>query len=388
MTCFLDILSVRARRIAQPLAAVAVVLSLSACHNRGEEEPTSPVVPNQHGSTTEYQSVVEMGSYIVQPSDLLAAAGKGPQRVHLGKDNTTIPGGVTDILWSEGDEVICWSSSEKLFAPYILTSGAGTTNARFQGKAVDEGDNVQGQLAVKIDCAIYPASAVAPFLSNGYNLGSEFTFPGNLVTNTFFVCPGEQTYHAPIDGNPTFDPALNIMTGRGNGKGTTFFQSVGGILLLRIKGSSLLNSLYKMKLTSKKEEKLWGTFSAAIGPTGGATVSVATDINGKSLPSGYEGSKSLILDCSAAFGGENMLPKDAFTNFYFVVPYGVFQEGFTITMDTDGDGLFDDGTITTSKDNTIHQSQMKVMPALELTENVTLTWDLDDLYNQGTITEF
>lgn len=358
-------------------------MQFSACRGNHNNEPDPK--PEEFGSqSSAYETLVEIGANIQQSSE----AKNGPHRVHLGAHNVD---GRTDILWSEGDMVACWNAEEKLWSPYTLIGGANTTSARFQGKAVNAADDEAGvgKPAMNISHAIYPLEAT---VRTGEGDKEQLISPGLNVHSIYFTMPSTQVYQAPVDSNPTFMGKYDVMTGSRNesDKNHVMFTSTGGVLLLRIKGSELLNRVYKMKLTSNRDEKLWGTFSAAIGSYGAATVEVANDINGASL-SDYgcvAGTNSLILDCSEAFGSNNTLPTDAFTYFYFVVPYGVFSEGFEISLDTNGDDVFGDATIVTRKDNTIRQADIKMMPALELTENVTLTWDLDDLYNQGTVTEF
>ena len=374
-------------------SAVLFGILLTACKGKEElptppENPANPTTPTTPETSDEdvsaYDAIVEMTADVVLGNEYA----KGPARVQLGPDNTSDHSKVTEIRWSMGDEVACWNAEEKRWAPYMLTDGANTTTARFQGKAVHKDDNVQGQEALNISHAIFPLSATVRQLITHDGQDSLLISPGHMVHSIYFTMPGEQVYQAPIEGNPTFGTQYNVMTGTRSPSNPShiLFRSTGGVLLLRIKGSSFLSTLYGLKLTSNREEKLWGTFTAAIGTGGESTVEVATDINGAEVP--LTGTKELILDCSAAFGGSNSLPTDKFTNFYFVVPYGVFSSGFTITMDTNGDHVYDNGTITTTKNNTIIQSDIKVMPALELTENINLTWDLDDMYSQGTVTEF
>lgn len=388
------------------MSAALFGILLTAC--KGKEElptppenpanPTTPTTPTTPETTDEdvsaYDAIVEMTADVVLGNEYA----KGPARVHLGPDNTSDHSKVTEIRWSLGDEVACWNAEEKRWAPYVLTDGANTTTARFQGKAVHKDDNVQGQEALNISHSIFPLSATVRQLTTHDGQDSLLISPGHMVHSIYFTMPGVQTYHEPRpngDGgyDPTFGTQYNVMTGTRSpsNPGHILFRSTGGVLLLRIKGSSFLNSLYGLKLTSRNlDEKLWGTFTAAIGTGGESTVEVAMDINGTPLDDLKlpEGNNTLILDCHADYGAEDKLPKDKFTNFYFVLPYGVLSSGFTITMDTDGDGDYDDGTITTTKNNTIIQSDIKVMPALELTENINLTWDLDDMYSQGTVTEF
>lgn len=382
-------------------SAVLFGILLTACKGKEElptlpENPANPTTPTTPETSDEdvsaYDAIVEMTADVVLGNEYA----KGPARVQLGPDNTSDHSTVTEIRWSMGDEVACWNAEEKRWAPYMLTDGANTTTARFQGKAVHKDDNVQGQEALNISHAIFPLSATVRQLTTHDGQDSLLISPGHMVHSIYFTMPGEQKYQTPINGNPTFGTQYNVMTGTRSPSNPShiLFRSTGGVLLLRIKGSSFLSSLYSLKLTSNREEKLWGTFTAAIGTGGESTVEVATDINGTPLTSLSlpEGSNTLILDCSND-DAPMTLDKENFTNFYFVVPYGVFSSGFTITMDTDGKKTtgadrFDNGTITTTKNNTIIQSDIKVMPALELTENINLTWDLDDMYSQGTVTEF
>lgn len=375
------------------LSVAVFGMLLTACHGQNTNEPDPK--EEQGPQSSDYEAVVEIGANILQ-SD---GAAKGPHRVHLDKDMTTVAGGITKILWTAGDEVACWNAEEKKWAPYRLIDGANTTSARFQGKAVHKDDEIGGggvgKPALNINHAIFPLSAT---VTTGEGKDMQLISPGHEINSIYFKMEGTQEYQAPMENakgeeNPTFGTQYNVMTGTRDdaAKNNILFTSTGGVLLLRIKGSSFMPSIYALKLVSNKEEKLWGTFTAAIGPNGRSTVDVATNINGTPLATmGLpEGSNTLILDCSVSKDPKKpmTLSTEAFTNFYFVVPYGVFANGFTVYIDSDGDG-YDDGTITTRKDNTIIQSDIKVMPALELTENVTLTWDLDDLYNQGTIEEF
>lgn len=364
----------------------------SACrgnHNGPEEKP---VVENNQ---SQYETIVEFGADIVVDEP----AAKGPHRVHLGENHISSTSDRTDLLWTADDEVACWNAEERKWAPYRLVSGANTTAARFQGKAVHENDDKNFEPAMNISHAIFPKDAtVRETVSDGKGGTTEnLISPGDMMHSIYFTMPDEQKYQAPMPDkkgimNPTFGSQYNVMTGTRSDadKNHLNFTSTGGVLLLRIKGSSFLPRVYKMKLTSNKDEHLWGTFTAAIGAYGASTVEEASDINGELL-SKYgcqAGNNSLILDCSAYFGANQLLPTDDFANFYFVVPANVFSEGFTIELDTDGDGAFNNATIVTRKDNTMRQGNIRVMPALEMSENVTLTWDLDDLYNQGTVTEF
>lgn len=389
-------LSIHTRALARQasvLFTVAMIgLFFSCCTgNGGQINPD--IEPDDDDDPTEYQATVEMSADIVMGNEYA----KSPMRIHLGEDNTSDHSKVTQILWTAGDEVACWNADEKRWAPYVLTSGANTTTARFQGKAVHKDDNVQGQAALNITHSIFPLSATVRQLSTHDGKDSILVSPGDYVHSIYFMMPGTQHYQSPIEGNPTFGTQYNVMTGTRSplDRSHVLFRSTGGVLLLRIKGSTLMSQIYRFKIISNLNEKLWGTFTAAIGEGGESTVDVATDINGTPLSGAEcpEGDNTLILDCSQN-GGALALSTTAFTNFYFVVPYGVFSEGFTILIDKDGigsdpeTGAFNDGKITTTKNNTIIQSDIKVMPALELTENVTLTWDLDDLYSQGTVEEF
>jgi len=350
------------------LALAILSVSLCAC----KPDPDEPNGEN----LTPYESEVVMGAHILQGNE----GQNGPRRVHLGQDNTADHSLVTDILWSADDEIACWCATKNaergdyVWAPYHLISGADTKDATFRGNAVHSDDDQVGKKAMRIDYAIYPMSCTDI-------ADNVLSFPGNYPSNVYFTMPATQMYQAPLadaDGNlcPTFKPEYNVMVGRGDGSGTTRFQSTCGILLLRIKGSTFLPRLDKLKLVSRTDEKLWGKFSAAIDEDASSTITYVS-----------AGGNELILDCSNVFGEHQNLPDDKFTNFYFLVPPHVFQSGFTIYMETDGDSDFAEGQITTTKNNEIHQSDIKVMPALELSENVTLTWSLDDLYNQGTVTE-
>lgn len=359
------------------IVTLSALMVLSAC-KKGDE-------PSVHhgGSESPYTSLVSIDSRIEQ-----GVAKAGARKVHLGEDNTSNHSLWTDILWSSGDEVACWSAyrdatqRDFLWAPYQLLSGENTTSATFRGKAVHAGDDRPekvGYWAEHIDYALFPLSAA---VRSGEG-GKILEFPGDLPTSVYFTMPSEQFYEAPIDGNPTFGTSYNVMTGKvytvSAEQKVLRFTSTGGVLMLRIKGSSFIRYVRSLTLTSGTDsDKLWGKFSAAIGDLGRSTVEHVES-----------GSNVLTLYAAANRTDFLELPTDAYTNFYFVLPYGTLKQGFTITMEVKGatGDTPSTATITTSRDNTIIQSDIKVMPALELTENVSLTWSLDDLYEQGTVTE-
>lgn len=361
------------------IVTLSALMVLSAC-KKGDE-------PSVHhgGSESPYTSLVSIDSRIEQ-----GVAKAGARKVHLGEDNTSNHSLWTDILWSSGDEVACWSAyrdakqRDFLWAPYQLLSGENTTSATFRGKAVhvdDDRPEKVGYWAEHIDYALFPLSAA---VRSGE--GKILEFPGDLPTSIYFTMPSVQFYEAPINNNPTFGKSYNVMTGKvytvSAEQKVLRFTSTGGVLMLRIKGSSFIRYVQSLTLTSANgNDKLWGKFSAAIGDLGRSTVEYVSgaETNGNVL----------TLYCNQDRESFLPLPTDAYTNFYFVLPYGTLKQGFTITMEVKGatGDAVSTATITTSRDNTIIQSDIKVMPALELTENVSLTWSLDDLYEQGTVTE-
>lgn len=342
------------------LAVLSIVLS--ACHDNSGDEPTQP----------EYTNEVTFSAGINR-SSLLGVS----HRVHLGEDRTGSAGGGTAVLWSTDDNILCWSSTA--YANYRLIRGADTQDGTFQGKAVTAADNSLPQFSepTGTELAIYPASAA-------YLEGSKLMHPGNLYTSIYFTMPNSQEYEAPINGQPTYKGEYGIMTGRwvtSKGAGNYMsFQNACGALLLKIKGSAVINNIKKLKLHTTSDN-LYGKFSAAIAAYGIPTI---TYVNG--------GSNELILDCTNGGTGVSLgagTAGDPYKEvyFYFVLPPGVLKSGFTVLIETGNDDGFDNGTITTSRDNSIERGLITIMPTLELTENVNLSWSLDDLYKQGTVTE-
>lgn len=287
----------------------------------------------------------------------------GPNRVHLGPDMTGV-GGTTPLYWSEGDQINVWhvnpaNGQEDVYSTFSLVEGAGTPNGRFRGKAVIEGQ-VDLTDAEGVDYGIYPASAMVAAETDGDY--AVFTFPAT------------QTHMEPVDGNATIDPAASIMVAKYlTAEQRLQFAHTAGILMLKLKGTQTITAM-----TLQATDQLYGTFGTYIKNDATPCKNNGYTVEGINYLSG--GGTSLPLTIATPV----TLNETTAQTFMFTLPTGVLSNGFTVNL-TFSDGS---GTITTSRANTIERGLIKAMPELDLIANTTMTWVIDDLFDQGAVTEW
>lgn len=123
------------------------------------------------------------------------------------------------------------------------------------------------------------------------------------------------------------------------------FRSILGVLQLSLKGSQHVLSI---SVSDNAGASLWGD----------ASVDLAQFYSDDCSAKVSGGGPALNLDC----GKGVTLKSDQATDFYLVVPAGVFSKGFKVEITT-SEGVF---VRTTSKDNTIVRGDIKEMPAFTL----------------------
>lgn len=222
------------------------------------------------------------------------------------------------VKWSAGDAIEVFHSGDKSYR-YDLTSGDGTTSAKFTSSEATSGTP---------QYAIYPYSAGA-------------TISGSTIT---FSLPATQTYAANSFGN-----GANVAVAKIIGSNMEF-KNVCGVLRLSLKGHMKVS---RIELKGNNDEWLCGTFTAD------------ADSSVPEAQFSADGGNTLTLDCTSFSGGSVQLSKTA-TDFYFVVPVGAFggdtKGGFTATVyDVAGDS-YNLELATKSKDNVINRSRVRVMP--------------------------
>jgi len=215
---------------------------------------------------------------------------------------------------------------------FTLTSGAGEHTASFTG-TLSAGANIE-QLY-----ALYPYSESASF--DGENI--------------HFSLPQEQVYSFN-----SFAPNINPSIGVYDEDGIEF-KNLCGILRLALLGNESVRSI---EITDNAESPLWGNVSLPVSTVGS---SVSAIVDGSIISSG---TSSLTLSCPSSV----QLSTETPTYFYFVVPVGSFAYGFTAVVNTD----YGTQTFSTVKNNSIHRSKVRMMPAVSL--NITHT---DALWENG-----
>lgn len=234
---------------------------------------------------------------------------------HVSGTKTALDG--ASVVWVATDAIKIYNEDGS--ANVNLTTSDDGANADFSGPDLSSGAPT---------VAIYPAGAAT----------------GSDGTNITFTLPNTQTYAAD-----SFDPACNVTVGSVSGDHITF-KNTCGLLKLQLKG---ILRVGKIVLTSKNvSDYLYGTFTA------NATVAEpkATRVSG--------GGNSITLDCSANAGVQ--LDRETATNFYFVVPDGCLTSGFTATVYDIYNSYAYSKDIETTKNNEIHRSKVRAMPAVKV----------------------
>ncbi len=212
----------------------------------------------------------------------------------------------SDLHWNSGDAIKVFDAvgNDYLFT----TTDANQSTATFTS---NEAVEVVGSTAY------YPAAAVE---KQGENI---------LLT-----LPATQTYAEGTFGNATYPMAAEY-----SADGFTF-HSPCGLLAIPVKGTGNLGSI---ELTSKINENLAGQLRYNLSGAYQSLDNAQTKVT---------------LEC-----GNMTLNPDAATTFYFVLPAGVFANGFTAVLKNGDTELY---TLETTKDNAIIAEHIMLMPEVEV----------------------
>lgn len=182
--------------------------------------------------------------------------------------------------------------------------------------------------------------ATATFTSNEAVevVGSTAYYPAAAVEkqgeNILLTLPATQTYAEGTFGNATYPMAAEY-----SADGFTF-HSPCGLLAIPVKGTGNLGSI---ELTSKINENLAGQLRYNLSGAYQSLDNAQTKVT---------------LEC-----GNMTLNPDAATTFYFVLPAGVFANGFTAVLKNGDTELY---TLETTKDNAIVAEHIMLMPEVEV----------------------
>ncbi len=197
----------------------------------------------------------------------------------------------TPLYWSE-DDLIKVSNQSGTTLTFQLTEGENTMYGTFYTGEQNDGFFEPDYMAA------YPAANAE---------GTATTISGSTAT---FSMLSTQSYKAN-----TFDEGAMPMVASSSTQTLNFRNVFGGLCVpIIIQGRGLL--VTSVKLTSlNTNDKLWGVFSADCTSSN----PLPTYVSG--------GDNTLTLDCGAGVALDATVP----TDFYFMLPPGTLQSGFTVT---------------------------------------------------------
>lgn len=218
------------------------------------------------------------------------------------------------VLWSAGDQIKVYNSSNPGGVVYTLSGGDGTTGAKFTGDALS-GDGPF--------YAIYPADA------GGALSGS----------NIAVTLPAEQSYAAG-----SFGSGAAVSVAKANAINKLNFKNVLGGVAFSVTSSKAFSGV---RLQTKGDEALNGAGTITVGDGNPSlSVSRATDDN-----------SFLYLRCP-----EEGVSAPA--TFVLMLPPGAFSNGFLVEfLDKEGNVMFRSAKAQNS--NTVYRSTILDMPATE-----------------------
>lgn len=203
---------------------------------------------------------------------------QGGERTGLDTDGNT-------SIWTGGDVIKIFSSSDTEGSLFTLTEGAGTNYGVFDGEIVKSSNYA----------AAYPAS-----LASGQD-GSIIIF--DMQSSQNYV---ENTYA------PNTVPVVSYTT-----TNKLEFVNTTGLLRIGIKTTEAV-TVTKMVLTDNNSTaKLWGKFKVT-----------ATSDNGLEYVSGGDNTLAINLGSGVALNSAD------YTYFFFCLPAGTLAGGFTVDMET------------------------------------------------------
>ena len=223
----------------------------------------------------------------------------GGEKTHLGPTTD----GQTPILWSANDHLALFDGENRY--DFALKNGTNTTIADFSCS--------QTPSETEAYCAFYPYDPNAEVKPTAVRNGNNYTVTFNL--------PSEQTYLAPVDGNPTMGEGLLPMIAYATQDNRFTFRTMMAILKVDMKGTGTVGKL--VLKDGNESAKLWGTASV--------TMTAANDTPELHSEGIISGGNTLTLNCPNGV----TLNETTATSFYFVVPVETLGEngkGFSIDV--------------------------------------------------------
>ena len=227
----------------------------------------------------------------------------------------------SDLHWNSGDAIKVFDNAGTAYL--LSTTDNNVKEATFTGETTLD--------ASESYAAFYPAAGA--------------TLSG---TEVLLGLPAVQTYAEGTFGNATYPMAAT-------NTGTSFtFHSPCGLLAIPVKGTGNIGTI---ELTGKASENLAGQ--------------LRYNLNGEHQGL-TNGQATVTLDC-----GNIALDATNATTFYFVVPAGVFANGFKAVLKNGATELY---TLETMQDNTIAAETIKLMPVVTVSAVAVTT---DPIANVG-----
>ena len=227
----------------------------------------------------------------------------------------------SDLHWNSGDALKVFDNAGTAYL--LSTTDNNVKEATFTGETTLD--------ASESYAAFYPAAGA--------------TLSG---TEVLLGLPAVQTYAEGTFGNATYPMAAT-------NSGINFtFHSPCGLLAIPVKG---MGNIGTIELTGKASENLAGQ--------------LRYNLNGEHQGL-TNGQATVTLDC-----GNIALDATNATTFYFVVPAGVFANGFKAVLKNGTTELY---TLETMQDNTIAAETIKMMPVVTVSAVAVMT---DSIANVG-----
>ena len=227
----------------------------------------------------------------------------------------------SDLHWNSGDAIKVFDNAGTAYL--LSTTDNNVKEATFTGETTLDANESYA--------AFYPAAGA--------------TLSG---TEVLLGLPAVQTYAEGTFGNATYPMAAT-------NTGTSFtFHSPCGLLAIPVKGTGNIGTI---ELTGKASENLAGQ--------------LRYNLNGEHQGL-TNGQATVTLDC-----GNIALDATDATTFYFVVPAGVFANGFKAVLKNGTTELY---TLETMQDNTIAAETIKLMPEVTVSVVAVTT---DPIANVG-----
>ena len=227
----------------------------------------------------------------------------------------------SDLHWNSGDAIKVFDNAGTAYL--LSTTDNNVKEATFTGETTLDANESYA--------AFYPAAGA--------------TLSG---TEVLLGLPAVQTYAEGTFGNATYPMAAT-------NTGTSFtFHSPCGLLAIPVKGTGNIGTI---ELTGKASENLAGQ--------------LRYNLNGEHQGL-TNGQATVTLDC-----GNIALDATNATTFYFVVPAGVFANGFKAVLKNGTTELY---TLETMQDNTIAAETIKLMPEVTVSVVAVTT---DPIANVG-----